>query len=181
MTSDLPELRASHEDRERVVETLRIAGGDGRLTAEELEDRLEAALSARTLGDLAALTADLPTGAPTAPAAKDVLVIEQHGGKYARAGRWVVPKRIELRTQHCQTTLDFTAAVITPGTLRIDMDMVHGKLFIVRAPGIEIDTDELTLTYSKCKLRSEGSGADPLLRIEFTGKLVHSKLIERRP
>jgi hypothetical protein len=46
MTSELPELRASHADRDRAVETLRIAGGDGRLTAEELEDRLETALSA---------------------------------------------------------------------------------------------------------------------------------------
>ena len=60
MTSDLPELRASHADRDRAVETLRIAGGDGRLTAEELEDRLETALSARTVAELAALTADLP-------------------------------------------------------------------------------------------------------------------------
>src|SRR5271165_4110468 len=34
-------LRASHVDRDRVVELLRVAGGDGRLTAEELDERLE--------------------------------------------------------------------------------------------------------------------------------------------
>jgi hypothetical protein len=168
MTSDLPELRASHEDRDRVVETLRIAGGDGRLTAEELEDRLETALSARTLGELAALTIDLPPAAPTVPPAKDVLVVEQHGSRYVRTGRWVVPKRIELRTRECKVTLDFTEAVITSGTLRIDMDMVHGKLFIAGAPGIEIDTDGLSLTYSKCKLRSGNAGTNPRLRIELT-------------
>jgi hypothetical protein len=60
MPRDLPELRASHEDRDRVVDTLRTAGGDGRLTAEELDARVERALSARTQGELAALVADLP-------------------------------------------------------------------------------------------------------------------------
>ena len=35
------ELRASYADRDRVAEQLRIAAGDGRLTAEELDHRLE--------------------------------------------------------------------------------------------------------------------------------------------
>src|SRR5499427_2236197 len=54
------QLRASHEDRDRVVELLRVAAGDGRLSAEELDERLEAALTARTYGELAALSTDLP-------------------------------------------------------------------------------------------------------------------------
>src|SRR5580704_3381984 len=57
MPDDMPDLRASHADRDRVVDMLRIAGGDGRLSAEELETRLESALSARTIGELARLTA----------------------------------------------------------------------------------------------------------------------------
>jgi hypothetical protein len=56
------ELRASHEDRDRVAELLRVAAGDGRLTAEELDERLEKALTARTYGELVALSRDLPTG-----------------------------------------------------------------------------------------------------------------------
>ena len=55
-----PELRASDDDRDRAVERLRVAAGDGRLTAAELDERLDAALTARTSGELAALTADLP-------------------------------------------------------------------------------------------------------------------------
>jgi len=62
MPDDGPGLRASHEDRDRVVDALRIAGGDGRLTAEELDTRLEIALTARTLGELAGLTAALFPG-----------------------------------------------------------------------------------------------------------------------
>src|SRR5574340_1054674 len=56
------ELRASHEDRDEIAGQLLVAAGDGRLTAGELDQRLEAALTARTYGELAALTADLPGG-----------------------------------------------------------------------------------------------------------------------
>ncbi|WP_217710417.1 DUF1707 SHOCT-like domain-containing protein [Streptomyces harbinensis] len=76
-----PELRASHADRDRVADVLRIAAGDGMLTADELDERLEAALTARTRGELAVLTADLPDtgGRTTAEAAKvkDVIRIQQ--------------------------------------------------------------------------------------------------------
>jgi len=54
------DLRASDADRERAVERLRRHAGAGRLDAEELEDRLERALAARTRGELKALLADLP-------------------------------------------------------------------------------------------------------------------------
>ncbi len=57
-----PALRASHAERQLAVDILRIAAGDGRLTAAELDQRLDAALTARSIGELAALTADLPDG-----------------------------------------------------------------------------------------------------------------------
>ncbi|MFJ6082402.1 DUF1707 domain-containing protein [Streptomyces sp. NPDC092369] len=178
MSKDLPDLRASHEDRDRVVDVLRIAAGDGRLDAEELDARLESALTARTLGELAELTADLPNA--SAARAKDVLVVEQHGGKYIREGRWSVPARIELRAQLCRVTFDFTHAEITSDILRIETDMVHGKLFFTGTRDIAIDTDDLTLTYSKLKLRPRTSPTPPRLRIELAGKLLHAKVIEKR-
>jgi hypothetical protein len=70
-------LRASDADRERFVEALRQHHVDGRLTAEELDERSGRAYAARTLGDLDALATDLPpltapapaTGQPPDPAA----------------------------------------------------------------------------------------------------------------
>jgi hypothetical protein len=56
-------LRASDADREQVAERLRQATAEGRLVAEELEERLEAVFAARTYGELDAVVADLP-GAP---------------------------------------------------------------------------------------------------------------------
>jgi hypothetical protein len=60
-------LRASDSDRERVAERLREATAEGRLRTEELEQRLESALSASTYGQLDALVADLPGSRVIAP------------------------------------------------------------------------------------------------------------------
>jgi hypothetical protein len=63
-----PALRASDADRDAVAARLRAAHTEGRLTVEELYERLDAALAARTMGDLAPLTADLPV--PSRPPAR---------------------------------------------------------------------------------------------------------------
>ena len=52
-------MRASHADRERVIDTLKTAFVNGRLTRDELDARTGRALAARTYADLAALTADI--------------------------------------------------------------------------------------------------------------------------
>jgi hypothetical protein len=123
-----PEIRASDADRDRVVDVLRVAMGDGRLTADEFGERMEAALSARTLGELAVLTADLATGTAHAAArAEDVVRIDQKGGSVQRTGQWVVPRRLELRSSWSDVTLDFTEAVIVEDTLLVEMDMRVGR------------------------------------------------------
>jgi DUF1707 SHOCT-like domain len=55
-------LRAGHADRDRALETLKDAFVHGRLTKEEFDARAGRALIARTGADLAALTADIPSG-----------------------------------------------------------------------------------------------------------------------
>src|ERR1700729_647607 len=106
-------LRVSHEDRDRVAEALRVAAGDGRLSSDELDERLERALTARTYDDLAVLVADLPPagnalapvpgaqlpgplaavlGGGVAPApAKELIKIRVTSGHSQRVGRWTVP------------------------------------------------------------------------------------------
>jgi Domain of unknown function (DUF1707) len=61
-------MRASHADREHVVDALKAAFVQGRLTQDELDARLGQALTARTYTDLAALTADLPAEPGRSPA-----------------------------------------------------------------------------------------------------------------
>src|SRR2546429_8744232 len=118
------ELRASHEDGDRVPELLRTAGGDGRLPAEELDERLEKALTARTYGELAALGRDLPA-APGFPAGrpaaepKSLIRIERRSGSAKRDGRWLVPQRVEGPGPSGRVKLDFTGAVVPPSSVPI--------------------------------------------------------------
>jgi hypothetical protein len=58
------DMRASDREREAVAETLRDHAAEGRLDADELEERLTAAYAARTRRDLVALTRDLPAHPP---------------------------------------------------------------------------------------------------------------------
>ncbi|WP_029090423.1 DUF1707 SHOCT-like domain-containing protein [Brevibacterium album] len=59
-------LRIGHAERDAVIETLREAAGDGRLTVEELTERMELAAAARTYADLDPLVEDLPVPRPSA-------------------------------------------------------------------------------------------------------------------
>ena len=67
-------LRASDADRDLAVDILCAAVGDGRLTLAELDERVGAALSARTIGELAALIADLSGPWTPVPASASVRV-----------------------------------------------------------------------------------------------------------
>ena len=64
------QLRASHAEREQVIDTLKNAFVHGRLTRDELDARAGQALAARTHADLAALTADIPAGLAAAGPAR---------------------------------------------------------------------------------------------------------------
>jgi Domain of unknown function (DUF1707) len=65
----MSDVRVSDADRERIVDELRAHAVEGRLTVEELEERVQRALGARTASELVALTRDLPERpAPRPPA-----------------------------------------------------------------------------------------------------------------
>ena len=178
------ELRASHEDRDRVVELLRMAAGDGRLNADELDQRLEVALSARTYGELAALTRDLPAapGLATAAEPKDLIRIEARSGSARRDGRWVVPRRMEIRVSSGSVRLDFTEAVITQGTLAIDVEVNSGSVTLITRPGIVVDTDDISVGSGSVKVRPpEDSGTPALLSIQVSGKIGSGSVTARPP
>lgn len=100
-------MRASDADRERVANVLREAAGDGRLTMEELDERLDAVYAAKTYAELEPITRDLPdAGTADVPAPSSAAIRDparfggeptSHGavailGGFTRRGDWVVPK-----------------------------------------------------------------------------------------
>ena len=179
-----PELRASHQDRDRVVEILRVAAGDGRLSAAELDERVEAALTARTYRELAQLTADLPAAGAGAAAAqaKDLLRIDRKGANAKRDGDWVVPRRIEVRAIGGTVTLDFTQAVITHPTLQMEAEIRGGNLILVTRPGIEVDTDDMAMIAGTVRVRPHPGPEPPvILKIEVSGKNKGGRMVARPP
>jgi hypothetical protein len=76
-----PQIRASDAERDATIERLRFAAGEGRLTLEELADRIEAVSGTTvTRGDLAALTADLPAAGDAALTVPGALAAAGAGG-----------------------------------------------------------------------------------------------------
>lgn len=186
-------LRASHEDRDQVAEQLRVAAGDGRLSPEELDERLEVALTARTYAELAALVADLPaTGTATspavlsaaaaAPAPKDMIRLHYTSGHGERRGRWVVPARMDLRVTSGHITLDFTEAVITRPTLHIDAEVTSGHITLIIKPGIVVDADDVTVRSGHVKVRAPwGTDVPVQLRIDIAGRCGSGSITARPP
>lgn len=179
---DRPALRASDRERDQVVEILQTAAGDGRLTIGELDERLDAALSARTRDELARLTADLPLdGRP--PQAAELLRIDQRFGDVTRTGRWLVPRRMEIRLMFCEAKLDFTEAVITHSVLDIDVDLrVGGNLILVTRPGVTVDPDGLERSSGEIRIRPGTEGdVPPVLRVRLTGQSRGGDVTARPP
>ena len=90
---DRSDLRASDADRESVVTQLRRHAEAGRLTVDELDERCSQAFSAVTLGELGALTRDLPDEQP--PASQPTRTPPRIPGKYHFAETWRAPSTAE--------------------------------------------------------------------------------------
>jgi hypothetical protein len=179
-----PDLRASDADRDRVIDVLRAAATDGRLTADEFSERMEAALSSRTFRELAPLTADLAApparAAPGSAPAEDVMRIDQYGGSVQRSGRWVVPRRLELHPSWCDVNLDFTEAVIRHDTLHVDMKMRGGSLILVTGGGMIVDADSLTTRYADISIHPPAEPDTPVrLRIHLAGRMRYGYIEAR--
>ena len=187
-----PALRASDADRDRVIELLRAAVADGRLNPVEFDERLDAALAARTIDALAPLTADLiavpgsaaartlpPAGTPAEPAA-ELLTIKERHGSVRRDGRWTLPHRLVLRTAWSDVMLDLTSAVPSGPELVIELRVSGGNVELVLAPGMVVDANELAVRYSKLAIsRDAGDNTQETLRVRLVGRIRHGRIDTR--
>jgi hypothetical protein len=180
------QLRASHGDRDAVVEVLRVAAGDGRLTPAELDERLEAALTAKTYAELAVLTTDLPAAGQSATAvttpATDVVRIECRSGSARRDGQWVVPRRIEARVTSGSIKLDLTQAIIVQPELEVDVSVRSGAVTLVTRPGVVVDTDNIAVRSGAATVRQHRGPAVPvILRVRVSGQVGSGSFKARPP
>ncbi|MEZ0091149.1 DUF1707 domain-containing protein [Streptacidiphilus sp. EB129] len=142
-------LRASDADRERVAEALREAFAEGRLSAEEHSERIDAVYAAKTHGELAPLTRDLPSHRSANPAARrepdsgpqpatqpDDLVAIFGGAE--RKGRFRAGRSLRAVAVFGGVEIDLTEATFDAPELVIDCKAVFGGIEIRVPPHVTL-------------------------------------------
>ena len=143
-------MRVSDSDRERAADLLREAAGHGRITMDELDERLEVAYTAKTYGDLAAVTRDLPQPAQ-APGTAQRAPVGRIGGtpgaKFSlailsgarRSGRWVVPPSYVAVAVMGGVELDLREAQFSQPEVTIHAYTVMGGIEITVPEDVDVD------------------------------------------
>ncbi|MFI6787053.1 DUF1707 domain-containing protein [Nonomuraea sp. NPDC050383] len=157
--TDPGEVRASDAEREAVVEQLRVASVEGRLSLAELTDRTEAAYTASTHAELALLTQDLPAAGPGAfPAV-------QHGpgsgperkrrwfvgvmGDTKRRGAWRIDQELGAVAVLGDVLLDLREAEVRTDAVDITAVSVMGDVKIIVPDGVHVDLDGMAVMGDK--------------------------------
>jgi hypothetical protein len=150
VTGDSPsgetDVRSSDAEREATALQLRDAAGEGRLTLEELAQRIEAAYSARTRGELARLVADLPApgsavepAGPRTPAAPAPRRLYGILGGDTLSGPVHLGAEVRVVNVMGGADLDLTQAVLLEGELTIRVFSLMGGSKIVVPPGVRVE------------------------------------------
>lgn len=154
--SPLPEpsrLRASDADRDRIAGELREALVEGRLTAEEHAERIDAVYTAKTYAELEPIVADLPAPGSGRPAAQPLvrddaadlapphaepsgIVAIFSGSK--RKGRWLVPPKTEVTAIFGGVELDLRRAVLSQREVTISINAIFGGVEVTVPPGVRV-------------------------------------------
>ncbi|MEU9576613.1 DUF1707 SHOCT-like domain-containing protein [Streptomyces chilikensis] len=135
-----PEVRASDAERDRVVDQLREAVAEGRLTPEEHAERVEGVLAARTVGELEVFVRDLPRGrdphsASPAAAPLDLESLPVAGENVAavfsaasRTGRWRAGRRVNAYAIFGSVEIDLSEAVFEHQQVTVKAVSVFGSV-----------------------------------------------------
>lgn len=154
--TDPGDVRASDAEREAVVEQLRIASVDGRLTLAELTDRTEAAYTATTQAELALLTQDLPAEGGT-PATATARPREGRAkrwivgvlGDSKRRGSWRIDEEIGAVAVMGDVLLDLREAEVRTDVVDITAVSVMGDVKIIVPDGVHVDIEGMAVMGSK--------------------------------
>ena len=143
-------MRVSDSDRERAADLLREAAGHGRITMDELDERLELTYAAKTYADLTAVTRDLP-GPAQAPGPVQPVMAGRIGGtprsKFSvailsgarRMGRWVVPANYVGVAVMGGIELDLREAQFSEPEVTIHAYTVMGGIEITVPEDVDVD------------------------------------------
>lgn len=143
--SDELGVRVSDSDRERTALGLREHCAAGRLTLEELSERLDEAYRARTGAELEATLRELPEEAPARPRRSPKRFTISIFGGVDRKGRWRVPRRSFVLSLFGGSDLDLRHAQIEDDTVTILVLDMFGGTDVYVPEGVEVDVGGFSL------------------------------------
>jgi Domain of unknown function (DUF1707)/Cell wall-active antibiotics response 4TMS YvqF len=162
------DIRVSDADRDRVIDILREASAEGRLTAEEYDERASRALAARTVSDLTPLTLDLPVVGPIGPMPpvqdKPIIAIMS---EETRSGRWAVPAQLRCVAVMGGVKLDLTEAVPTARETHLSCVSIMGEVTIMVPDGVDVRLDGTAIMGEKTakKIRTPPAPWAPVVHV----------------
>jgi Domain of unknown function (DUF1707)/Cell wall-active antibiotics response 4TMS YvqF len=170
----VPAVRASDAEREAAIGRLRDAAAEGRLTFEELAERVELAASAVTRWDLEALTEDLPAEPPATPARTVARAPTRESTVFAdvrRTGAWTVPGRGKWESLFGDVALDVREARVTGLEMQIDAGTIFGDVELLVPEGVEVEVRSRVL-FGDVKQEAGETAPPGAPRIVLTGGTV---------
>lgn len=180
--AERPGLRAADADRDRTAAQLGGALAVGCLTSTEYAERLDAAYAARTLGELAQLTRDLPDRDAAEGGLEPVgrAAVAARFSKVIRSGRWVAGRRTRLTVHFGALTINLANAVLPGREVTVEIDAFCGKLVIIVPSGAHV-IDEGGALFAKRAVygHDPAAGGDgPVIRL--VGDARFSKVVVYR-
>jgi hypothetical protein len=174
------DLRASDADRDRVLVLLAEAVSDGRLTMEEHAERVQRACTARTLGELADLTADLVVASAQPVRLDGGRVISGIFGPARRDGRWVVPETLTVTALGGEVEVDFTQAILQTRHVQLLATVIGGRLRLVVPDGVSVAVNAHVMVGRRRGGTPPLAASDAPL-IEVKGVVLGGEIIVRTP
>jgi len=173
------QIRASDADRELVTQQLQQAFTEGRLDQFELEERLEAALSAKIHADLINIVEDLPAEQPPGD---EVVVLRSVHDQIKRTGDWAVPRRLRITSKHGGVHLDFTQAAIPHRVIEVTLDLKYGSAKLVLPQDATANIDAFQSQYGGTSTADVPSRPRPgVLHVVVIGESKYGALAVRYP
>jgi hypothetical protein len=181
------------EVRERVIDRLSTAFAEGALETEEFERRVTVAHRSGAREEVEALVGDLPPGrgvaaertalvpAAEAPARARTMSVF---GSTRRAGRWSVPRQLEVRAVFGNVELDFRNAVLPAGEVELDLRAVFGNIEITVPPhlAVEAEGNAVLGNFDHVDRAPRELPSDaPVLRIKGTSVFANVEITMRLP
>ena len=173
------DLRASDADRDRTLALLADAVSDGRLTADEHAERVQRACTARTLGELADLTADLAVASAQPVQLDGGRAISGVFGPARRDGRWVVPENLTVTAMFGEVEVDVTQAILQARRVQLYATVIGGRLRLVVPDGVAVVVTA-NVVLGRRRGGTPPAGPDTPV-IEVKGLVLGGEVIVRTP